>query len=94
MTSTYVVAWAEQGVPRPVGTVESVEAGKQWCHEQASQLLSHVPGYVAPPLIWRHYLSRGSGPGTAHYVADEIPELGGAYNAGTFEIWAIGSLTD
>lgn len=82
--NTYVVSWTEDEAaypPKPVGTVGSVVAGMEWCQEQADQLA----GKVLPRLPWQHYLSRGSGPGTAHYTVR-------TENAGTFEVWVLGDL--
>jgi hypothetical protein len=79
-----VVFWSEDGVAKPVGTAESVDAAKEWCQKQAD--------HFAPeglPLHWRRYLSRGTGPSTAHQTATLTDRMGTM----TFEIWTIGPLT-
>lgn len=75
--STYVVVWEGS----PIGTVASVEAGKEWCQSAANRYVEDV----LPLAEWKHYLSRGTGPGTAHYITT-------FRDAGTFEVWVIGNL--
>jgi hypothetical protein len=82
--TTYIVCWAEDGkAPRPLGTTPSEAAGKELVQWQANQLADEV----LPLLEWKHYLSRGTGPGTAHWVA--CPP---ALHPAVFEIWAVGEL--
>jgi hypothetical protein len=81
--STYIVAWAEDvaATPTPYGTAGSLEAAQEWCQYQANQLA----GDVLPLLAWKHYLSRGTGPGTAHYTAGDA-------RVGAFAVWVVGSV--
>jgi len=81
--STVIVMWCpdDRGA-KPVGTVDNVDAGKEWCQAQANRLAQDV----LPLLEWQHYLSRGTGPSTAHYVSSWDDRYG------AFEIWIVGSL--
>jgi len=82
MSSTYVVAWAEDhtATPTPYGTAETLEAGQEWCQYQADALAG-----TPHSLVWKHYLSRGTGPGTSHYTA-------GSAWVGAFAVWVVGSV--
>ena len=81
--STVIVMWCENDLgAKPVGIVDNVDAGKKWCQTQAN----HLAQAVLPPLKWTHYLSRGTGPSTAHYVTDWDDSYG------AFEIWIVRSL--
>jgi hypothetical protein len=82
--STVIVMWCENDLgAKPVGIVDDVDAGKEWCQTQAN----HLAQGTLPPLVWTHYLSRGTGLSTAHYVTpwDDC--------YGAFEIWIVRSLT-
>lgn len=85
-----IVCWGETGCPyTPVGTVTrlglthepAILAAQDWCQAQANLLAEDV----LPLHEWQHYLSRGTGPHTAHYTTTS-PD-------GTFAIFIIGELT-
>jgi hypothetical protein len=79
-----MVMWGEEGKPpRPVGTVPSVDWGKGWVQSEVNRATEKVQ----PLLEWTHYLSRGTSPGTAHYVT--TPE---SLPGETFEVWALGEI--
>jgi hypothetical protein len=93
--STVIICWADEHRPAsPVGTVpqEIVDADTEravnWAKEWCQTAVNREEQDVLPLLEWKHYLSRGSGPGTAHYVAKpDIPE-----KDETFEIWIVGEV--
>ncbi len=88
--SVVIIAWGEEGNPaKPVGIVPSSEANpvdwaKTWCQWQLNQQAQAVE----PLLEWKHFLSRGTGPMTSHYVAK--PER---FPKDTYEVWCVGELT-
>jgi len=85
MAQTVVVLWNEdpEGTPSPIGTCDTVVAAERWCQIEANSLAGAVQ---IPKLMWKRYLSRGSGPSTAHRRVS-APEYG------IFEIWQIGPLS-
>ena len=78
--STVIILHAEPGQPaKPLGTAESAEAAKTWCQQE---ILVDCP--FGHELKWRKYLSRGTGPGTAHEIA--------RHDGDEFQVWTVGEL--